>query len=170
MQGQVDGTAASSAHFVMGLLYVMVPLGFIGGVRARWGPSGVLVLLAVCKSTDIGAYYAGKSLGGPKLAPVVSPRKTWAGVGGAVVAACGTSLLLSAVGYSGLGGGASLVYGVLMAGGAVVADLAESALKREARVKDSGDLLPGSGGLLDMADDILFAAPFTYVFFALAHG
>lgn len=170
VRGRVEAAGATAGHFVMGLLYVMVPLGFIAGVRVRWGVPGVVTLLAVCKCTDIGAYYAGKTFGGPKLAPVVSPRKTWAGVAGAVVAACAMSVALSVVGWSGLGAGAALAYGVLMAAGAVVADLAESALKREAGIKDSGNLLPGSGGVLDMADDVLFAVPFTYVFFALAHA
>jgi phosphatidate cytidylyltransferase len=169
LQGRIQRTGATTALFALGLLYVLLPLGFVSGVRVRWGVGGVLVMLAVCKFTDVGAYYAGKLIGGPKLAPIVSPRKTWAGAGGALVGGCAIALAARALGWSGLSPALALTYGTLMAAGAVVADLAESVLKREAVIKDSGRLLPGSGGVLDMADDVLFAAPFTYVFFALFH-
>ena len=128
------------------------------------------MLLGVCKATDIGAYYAGKSLRGPRLAPTVSPNKTWAGAAGGIVVAAIVAVLFSVMGWTWMSGRQALVYGLIMAVGAIMADLAESVLKRETGIKDSGHLVPGSGGILDMIDDVLFAAPFTYVFFSLLSG
>lgn len=168
--GRIDAAGATTGHLAAGLLYVMVPLGFIGAVRVNWQVNGVLVLLAVCKCTDIGAYYAGKSIGGPKLAPRVSPNKTWAGVVGGVIAATSIAVVLSVMDWTWLSEGEAVVYGMMMAAVAVVGDLAESVLKRESGIKDSGHLLPGSGGVLDVIDDVLFAAPFTYIYFSLLSG
>lgn len=170
VRGRVERTAATGAHFALGLLYVLVPLSFIGGIRVQWGVRGVITMLAVCKFTDIGAYFAGKSLGGPKLAPTVSPRKTWAGVGGGILAATAVAVALNALGWTRLDASQAILFGILISSGGVVADLVESVLKREAGVKDSGNLLPGSGGILDMADDVLFAAPVAYLYFAFIYG
>ncbi|MFP4176434.1 MAG: phosphatidate cytidylyltransferase, partial [Planctomycetota bacterium] len=169
IRGKVKGTAGSMAHFSGGLCYVMLPLSFLGGIRVNWGTSAVLTLLVVSKFTDVGAYYVGKTVGGPKLAPVVSPNKSWAGALGGMLAATVVAVLLSQLGWTRLAGGEAVAYGILMSVGCIVADLAESALKREAGLKDSANLIPGSGGILDVADDVLFAAPFTYLFFALLY-
>lgn len=168
--GKVQETPVTMAWVGAGILYVMVPLGFVGAVRVNWGVSEVVVLLAVCKSTDIGAYYAGKTLGGPKLAPTVSPNKTWAGVMGGVIGAVIVAVVLSVMDWTFMHEGEAAIYGVLMGAGAVVGDLGESVIKRGSGIKDSGHLLPGSGGVLDVVDDVLFAVPFTYVYFALLSG
>lgn len=168
--GRIQKAGATMAHITMGLLYVMVPLGFIGAVRVHWDVNGVLVLLAVCKFTDIGAYYAGKFLGGPKLAPRVSPNKTWAGAMGGTIGAVTVAVVLSVMDWTFLSEGEAVVYALIMAAGAIVGDLCESVLKRESGIKDSGHLLPGSGGVLDVVDDVLFAAPFTYLYFSLLSG
>jgi phosphatidate cytidylyltransferase len=122
------------------------------------GRATLLWLLAVVWATDIGAYAIGRSLGGPRLAPRWSPRKTWAGfVGGTVCAAlAGVATALTL----GVPSAAPLV--LVSAGLAIVAqfgDLAESLAKRRFGVKDSSGLIPGHGGLLDRLDGLLAAIP-----------
>ena len=141
-----------------GVLYIGIPA--ISLLWLRNVPEGaalVLWLLFVVWATDTCAYFAGRAIGGPRLAPRLSPKKTWAGLAGGMT---GAALVggLFALGR----GGAVLWAGALAAALAVVAqlgDLFESWLKRRADVKDSGDLIPGHGGLLDRVDGLLFAAP-----------
>ena len=144
----------------IGALWVALPCVSLLWL-ARDGPAGrstLLWLLAVVWATDIGAYTVGRALGGPRLAPRWSPRKTWTGlVGGAVCA--------------GLTGWATAAWlettpvlplVLVSAGLAIVGqfgDLAESAAKRRFGVKDSSGLIPGHGGLLDRLDGLLAVAP-----------
>jgi phosphatidate cytidylyltransferase len=120
-------------------------------------------LLAVVWATDIGAYFAGRGIGGPKLAPKVSPNKTWAGlIGGALAAG-----LVGALAAGFLGGDAML----LVVGGMVLAiiaqggDLLESWCKRHFGVKDSSHIIPGHGGILDRVDGLLAVFPVAFVYF-----
>lgn len=146
----------------LGAPYVVI------GCAALWtlaaGPGGrtalFYVVLAVW-ATDIGAYAAGRSIGGPKLAPRLSPKKTWAGLIGGMAAAALTGVGV-ALAAEGLAEGPILAAGLLAALLAVVAqagDLFESWSKRRAGVKDSGRIIPGHGGLLDRIDGLLAAAP-----------
>jgi phosphatidate cytidylyltransferase len=141
----------------LGVLYVVLPavaLVFIRG-EAR-GLLLCLWVLAGVWATDIGAYFAGRTIGGPKLAPAISPNKTWAGLGGGVIAALAFGLILWR--FLELPLALALLSPVL----AVVAqagDLFESALKRRAGVKDSGRILPGHGGVMDRLDGLVTAAP-----------
>ncbi|MDD3446213.1 MAG: phosphatidate cytidylyltransferase [Zavarzinia sp.] len=125
---------------------------------AAEGTGLVYWLLATIWATDTGAYAAGRTIGGPKLAPRISPKKTWAGLIGGVVAAM---IVGAAVAYA-VDLPQPLVLG-LIAGftGAwsQVGDLCESAMKRHFGVKDSSRLIPGHGGFLDRLDGLLFAAP-----------
>jgi phosphatidate cytidylyltransferase len=124
---------------------------------------GLAVALA-----DVGAYCAGKTLGGRKLAPAISPQKTWGGVAGAGLgAALGLSLLRFALptALSAASSGLTLAgLAVVVAVGAVWGDLLESLLKREAGVKDAGAWLPGFGGLLDRIDSLVLVLPLSYYF------
>ncbi len=142
-----------------GVLYVGAPA--LALVWLRTGvPDGfalVLWLLLVVWATDIGAYVAGRALGGPKLAPRVSPSKTWSGLVGGMAAAGLVGGLVGLALGAGLGFPAGL--GVALAAVAQVGDLFESFLKRRASVKDSGHLIPGHGGLLDRVDGLAAAAP-----------
>src|SRR6202040_3785156 len=120
------------------------------------GRGMALWLLAVVWATDIGAYAAGRSIGGPKLAPRLSPNKTWSGLAGGVASAALVGLITAK-----LGGGPGGILALVSAGLAVVAqigDLAESLAKRHFGVKDSSKLIPGHGGLLDRLDGLLAAS------------
>jgi phosphatidate cytidylyltransferase len=118
------------------------------------GRQNVLFLVLMVWASDIGAYLVGRLAGGPKLAPSISPGKTWSGaVGGVAVAV--------AVGCAMAGGptGSVIVVAVALSVVSQLGDLLESALKRRFGVKDSGRLIPGHGGLLDRLDGMLTAAP-----------
>ena len=118
----------------------------------------LLWLLIVVWTTDTAAYVVGRGVGGPRLAPSISPGKTWSGLGGGVIGAGLASVITTwALGSERLVQFASL--GAVFAILAQLGDLAESALKRRAGVKDSGSLIPGHGGVLDRVDGLLLTAP-----------
>jgi phosphatidate cytidylyltransferase len=118
----------------------------------------VLWLLIVVWSTDTAAYLVGRRVGGLRLAPSISPGKTWSGLTGGVIGASVASVLTAwALGSERLAHAAGL--GAIFAILAQLGDLAESALKRRAGVKDSGWLIPGHGGVLDRVDGLLLTAP-----------
>ena len=131
------------------------------------GPLMVLYLFLLIWVADSGAYFAGRAFGRAKLSPFVSPGKTWAGAAGAIA---GAVLCAGLVWSSGQGQGVSLtgllLLSLLVTVVSIGGDLWESRLKREAGVKDSGNLLPGHGGVLDRIDSLLAAAPV----FALGAG
>jgi phosphatidate cytidylyltransferase len=141
-----------------GALYVGLPIFALLLIRHQQ-PDGIvytLWALALVWATDIGAYFAGRAIGGPKLAPTISPNKTWAGLIGGVVAAALVGLAMH-VAY-GLPLRLTLATPIL----AVLAqagDLYESHLKRRAGVKDSGSIIPGHGGVLDRLDGLVPVAP-----------
>jgi phosphatidate cytidylyltransferase len=128
---------------------------------ARGGPNGratLLWILAIVWATDIGAYVIGRTLGGPRLAPRWSPRKTWAGLAGGAV--CAGLAGWATAAWLGISPALPLVF--LSAGLAIVeqfGDLAESLAKRRFGVKDSSSLIPGHGGLLDRLDGLLTVIP-----------
>jgi phosphatidate cytidylyltransferase len=113
---------------------------------------------------DIGAYYAGRAFGRHKLAPVVSPKKTWEGAVASVV----TSVAVAGAYLTHFVPGVSWPVAIALTAAANAAgqlgDLAESAMKRGAGVKDSGTILPGHGGFLDRVDSTLFALPVVYAY------
>ena len=122
------------------------------------GISTVLWIVAIVVATDVGAYFAGRGIGGPKLAPRISPSKTWAGLIGGIVCAAISSWI--AAWLAGTAGSVwTLGFGGLLAVVAQGGDLLESALKRHFGVKDAGSLIPGHGGVLDRLDGYLSVAP-----------
>jgi phosphatidate cytidylyltransferase len=136
------------------------PLGWLGPGRT-W----LLVLVLTVWSFDSFAYLAGRSLGRGRFMAHISPKKTWSGVIGGIVAA---SVVAGALGWAtGQPLPSALVFGVLVAVAAQAGDLAESMLKRAAGAKDSGSLIPGHGGILDRIDSFLFAAPAAYAWLLL---
>jgi phosphatidate cytidylyltransferase len=126
-------------------------------LSAEWGFLAIVFLFAVVWATDTGAYFAGRLIGGPKLWPAVSPKKTWAGAIGGLVAAVIAGFAVVLVGglpASPMLAVAALVLSVVSQAG----DLAESSLKRHFDVKDSGNIIPGHGGLMDRVDGLIFAS------------
>ncbi len=124
------------------------------GATGRWN---VLFVVFVVWASDIGAYAAGRLIGGTKLAPSISPGKTWSGAAGGLLAAVLVALAVAAV-----SGPVSARVVAVAAGLSVISqlgDLFESWMKRHLGVKDSGRLIPGHGGLLDRLDGLLAAAP-----------
>ena len=150
---------------IAGFVYALLPAIALLWIRDRseieGAPIGLELLLwvfVITWSVDIGAYFAGRAIGGPKLAPTISPNKTWAGLLGGMAAAAvfgglwTTLLELPAV---------LLWLAAPFAVGAQLGDLFESWLKRRAGVKDSGDWLPGHGGALDRLDGLVVVATLT---------
>ena len=130
-------------------------------VRLQAEPGRLLAVMGIIWIADIAAYFAGRAWGTHKLAPAISPGKTWEGVAGAVVAVAVYYVVLGNVArdWTGLqgAGGAALFAGVLLM--SVVGDLFESWIKRQAGMKDSGSLLPGHGGILDRIDSMTASLP-----------
>ena len=143
-----------------GLAYVAIPCASIVWLRGlSEGSWLVLALLLTVWATDIGAYFAGRYIGGAKLAPTISPNKTWSGLGGGMfAAACIMAACTTVSSYPATFGGA-LFLGLIIAIISQAGDLFESWLKRRAGVKDSGNLIPGHGGLLDRVDGLILPAP-----------
>lgn len=150
----------SPSHWAAGgVLYGGLPALSLLWLRndGPYGTELVLWLFFVVWSTDTFAYFSGRAIGGPRLAPRLSPSKTWAGLVGGVTGAAAVGATFAAF-HGGLPVAAGAIAGLL----AVVAqggDLFESWLKRRAGLKDSGTLIPGHGGVFDRLDGLLFAAP-----------
>lgn len=152
-----------------GLLYIGLLMSFLVELRiVRPGALGMVALastILVVKAGDTGAYTVGRLFGRHKMAPTLSPGKTWEGLAGGLVFSCfGAWLALGpwASYVSGQPYAAAwqwISFGLLVGGAGVLGDLAESLLKREAGVKDSSSWMPGFGGVLDLLDSLLFAAP-----------
>jgi phosphatidate cytidylyltransferase len=158
--------------YVGGFIGLLVQLRLLGGEDGRLGMFALLSLIAIVKMSDIGQYVAGRLFGRHKLAPAISPGKTWEGVSGGLVFAGLTAWLfiepaLNRNWLSVAGLLHSMFYAVAFAVAGLVGDLAESLLKRDAGVKDSSDWMPGFGGVLDLLDSLLGAAPVAYMFWAL---
>jgi phosphatidate cytidylyltransferase len=162
---------------LFGLLYVAWLGNFITRIvfvtPHEKGRYLVMFLVVVTKFTDIGAYLIGSSIGRHKMTPRISPKKTWEGTIGGILFAVSGALLCDKwvvaddLALIGLTTGHAVTLGLLLGVAAVIGDLAESLIKREAGVKDSGTILPGHGGALDLMDSLLFTAPILYMYMRL---
>lgn len=139
-----------------GMLYLAMPLASLVVIRDVQGLGPVLWLIGVVIASDIGGYFAGRIIGGPKFWPSISPKKTWSGTAGGWALALVVGFVYWAFGST-IGFGESLVFSVVLAMAAQAGDLFESWLKRKAGIKDSSNLIPGHGGLLDRFDGLLAA-------------
>ncbi|HET7790170.1 MAG TPA: CDP-archaeol synthase [Gemmatimonadales bacterium] len=169
----------SVAVTVFGALYASALLSFIIPIRHPANSLGlnwhyawlVLLPLAVTWICDTCAMAAGRIFGGPKLAPVLSPKKTWAGAIGGVVGGVAGSILIGLLILATVGWRLSVaelaLVGVVVSLTAQVGDVAESLFKREAGVKDSSQLIPGHGGVLDRLDSLYFVVPVSAGLFRL---
>ena len=167
------------AYTLFGLLYIVWLFNFLtkivylpprGPLGETTGQYYVLYLLLVTKFSDMGAYLAGTLFGKHKLVPHISPHKSWEGLVGAIAMATGGSFFLWWLIPDRLAvfdATDVAVLGVLLGGAAVIGDLAESIVKRGAEAKDSGGLLPGIGGVLDLIDSVLFTAPVLFFYMRL---
>ncbi|HEX8686832.1 MAG TPA: phosphatidate cytidylyltransferase, partial [Pyrinomonadaceae bacterium] len=180
-----DKMILSAGSTVLGVLYV----AFLGAhmISVRTGFQTVLVppetflagdaylshtlsthllsyFFLVLMGSDTGAYYTGRAFGRHKLAPNVSPGKTWEGAAGGMAASLAAAALAHYWFFPEIGLGAALALAAVMNVLGVAGDLTESALKRGAKAKDAAQILPGHGGLLDRLDSLLFNAPLLYYF------
>jgi phosphatidate cytidylyltransferase len=169
----IDLACAAFAFIYIGLFAsLLVQLRFIGG--ATFGLFGLLTLIVVVKMGDIGAYTVGRLIGRHKMAPVLSPGKTWEGAVGAVAfATFGAWLSFTQLGPLLKGSDYAAwpnepwiwkSYGIFIGVAGILGDLGESLLKRDLGVKDSSRWMPGFGGVLDILDSLLLAAPLGYLF------
>jgi phosphatidate cytidylyltransferase len=150
---------------VVGVIYVPLFLSYLLLIRnGRDGELWIFLLLIVVSVGDTSAYYVGSYLGRHKLCPAVSPNKTVEGALGGLIAGLGAGVLYKYFLLPLLPWGLSLLFFLSIGIAGQVGDLFESQLKRVARIKDSGTLLPGHGGVLDRFDALLFAAPVAYMF------
>ena len=174
-----DAPLRTMAYTLFGLLYVLWLFNFITKIvyvvprspeGAVMGQYYVLYLVAITKFSDMGAYLTGSVFGKHMMVPHISPKKTWEGFAGALffslLASWGMFWLMP--GYlSALNWTHAAVLGLLLGFAAVIGDLAESIVKRSTGVKDSGNLLPGIGGALDLVDSLLFTAPLLFFYLRL---
>jgi phosphatidate cytidylyltransferase len=158
----------SAGATILGVLYVVFLGGHIVALRTTFQPALardlLFFFLLVLMGSDTAAYYTGRAFGRHKLAPKVSPGKTWEGAVGGMVASLALAALAHYWFFPELSLGAALPLAALMNVLGVLGDLTESALKRGAGAKDAAKILPGHGGLLDRLDSLLFNAPLLYYF------
>jgi phosphatidate cytidylyltransferase len=155
---------------LLGLMYVPWLLNFMQKINFFPGVEGkyfLLYFILLTKFSDMGAYAVGSLIGRHKMVPRISPGKTWEGFAGAVVVSTGASLVfVHFLGHhlAGMNYYHAVVLGIVLSTTAVVGDLIESLFKRECGAKDSGHVLPGIGGILDLLDSLLFNAPIMYLY------
>jgi len=162
---RTQGVVAGAGGLLIGIVWLGLFPGFLLALRGHWSAWVVLGVLLTAKSSDIGAYFVGRAIGRHKLIPWLSPGKTWEGLIGGVVCAAVVGALLAALtalappaagwispAWGALCGAAFAVFGQM-------GDLGESLLKRGAGAKDSGSILPGMGGVLDVLDSPLAVGP-----------
>ncbi|MHC5073623.1 MAG: phosphatidate cytidylyltransferase, partial [Planctomycetota bacterium] len=163
-----SGTIANCGANYISIIYLGLLSSFILAIRLDFGLWVPLMFIFVIKCSDIGAYTIGKLFGRHKFSPKVSPSKTWEGMVGAVGFAAVVAVLFAHI-FDIMGILHAVVFGVSFAFIGQFGDLAESMLKRDAEQKDSVGLnsvgVPGFGGILDVIDSPLAAAPFAYIFF-----
>jgi phosphatidate cytidylyltransferase len=145
---------------LIGLFYILIPIYSV--IKIRLYDADILFwMFAIIWSTDIFAFFAGKTLGGPKLAPTISPNKTWSGLAGGILASALIGFMSS---FMFSGGVLFFIFiSVFLSVVEQASDLLESKFKRIFGVKDSGNIIPGHGGVLDRLDGMMLVAPVVLV-------
>jgi len=186
---RTEGAVIAASVAMFGFIYLGAMPGFYLAIR-RWHAAWVvLAILAITKMCDIGAYFVGRAAGRHKLIPWLSPGKTWEGLVGGLLCSAGLAVGLAAwsnaEGYSGqwVGTGASrefvfqaiplwfaAIAGVVLGFVGQIGDLTASLFKRDAGIKDSGQAVPGFGGLLDIVDSPILVAPVAYWLLRLVYA
>jgi phosphatidate cytidylyltransferase len=159
-----EGVLPNCGVSCMILIYLGLVGGFFLALRIEIGLWQALMVVAAVKCSDIGAYTFGKLFGKHRFSPRISPGKTWEGFVGAVIFAAAVSFAFAS-GFGIMPVGSALIFGACLAFVGQMGDLAESMIKRDAHQKDSSNRVPGFGGILDVIDSPLVAAPFAYICF-----
>jgi phosphatidate cytidylyltransferase len=168
-----DRPLATIACTLLGVLYVPFLFNFITKLVFAWGiETGrllVLYLVVAVKSSDVGAFLVGSAVGRHKLLARISPGKTWEGCTGGIICSMLASWLFGyasgyQIGVIPVGGVKIVLLGAILGFAGIWGDLVESLIKRAAHAKDSGSLIPGIGGILDVLDSLLLAAPALYIY------
>ena len=164
----VKRVLVSTAVILFGVLYLALPIGLMVSLRFDNEPQILFLLLLTVFASDTAQYYGGRQFGRRSLAKTISPNKTIEGAIFGIIAGVMVMWVLGDSWLSQLSPGFLVLFGATIACLGIVGDLFESTLKRVAEVKDSSQLIPGHGGVLDRLDGLLFAAPvyYTVVFFA----
>jgi phosphatidate cytidylyltransferase len=164
---EISATGSGNVVIRLALLvWITAYLGLLPSflMQLRWLNVAALALaIFIPKCCDIGAYFTGRLLGRHPMAPVLSPKKTWEGVLGGLLLSAAAAVAINRP-LSVVPGGdlAAAAFGLVVGGAGVLGDLAESMIKRDCRRKDASQMMPGFGGVLDVIDSILFAAPIAY--------
>lgn len=159
------------ATTLMGIFYVAYPMALMLFIpiliTGEWQPESFLFYLFIVWGNDVFAYLTGIAFGKHKMAPRISPKKSWEGFAGGVAGA----MAMGAIGSFVVGGPLGMWLGLaaVVAITSVFGDLVESMFKREAGIKDSGKIMPGHGGVLDRFDALLISSPFAFVYLIGAH-
>ncbi len=173
---RTDGAIRRIGTSLLAICYLGVCGAVVLGIRMQFGMKAFILFLLAVKCTDIGAYFTGSAIGRHKIIPWLSPGKSWEGlVGGLVFSAVAAVGFIAVTDYLAGGADAAGRIGLFAAAGFAVvvglfgqaADMCESALKRDAGLKDSGSSVPAFGGILDVVDSPLLAAPAAYVMLAM---
>ena len=151
--------AGGLAITAAGPLYLGLPLGMLVGIGWSYGREAALLVVLTVAASDSTQYYAGRLFGKTPLSPAISPKKTVEGAIGGFIGGPLVMALLGAVWLPSVPVGARIALGILLVAVGIVGDLLESAIKRAAAVKDSSDLIPGHGGVLDRIDALLLVIP-----------
>ena len=165
----LEQSLRDSALTLFGVLYLGLTLGMLSMTRLL--PQGewlIFFLLLVTWAADTGAYYVGTLYGRHRLAPTISPKKTFEGLVGGWIGAIIVAYAARWWFLPELSGFDCLILGTLLTITGLWGDLTESAMKRSVGMKDSGGILPGHGGMLDRLDSLLFTAPFFYYYVTMA--
>ncbi len=162
----VEGVIAATGGTLLAFVYLGLMFGFLLAIRRENTAWVVVWVVLVTKACDIGAYFTGRAFGRHKLIPWLSPGKTWEGFIGGLLLACITAYfgwwIVRPAGEGPPAWYLGVVPGLLLGAVGQAGDLFESVLKRDAGKKDSGGSIPGFGGILDVLDSPLLAAPFAY--------
>jgi len=157
------------AVIIFAVAYLAILAAFFVQLRlqqysAKWGTLALLLAVFVPKGCDIGAYFTGSFIGKHKMTPILSPKKSWEGAAGGLLTAIAIALGVQAYHPIIPGGWAgSISFGLVVGAVGMIGDLAESLIKRDSGSKDAANLIPGFGGVLDVIDSVLFAAPVVYL-------
>ncbi len=136
-------------------------------IDERTGIYAVFFPIAIIFLSDTGAYFVGKAYGKRRVAPNISPKKSWEGVGGGIAVSLAAAYAIWCIAPDRFPLKQSLILSVILSVSGLVGDLVESKIKRDAGVKDSGTIFPGHGGVMDRIDALLFGLPIAYIYFLM---